>query len=410
MTTSTSGRGETPFDRHTGGPLEGILIADFGRVLAGPYCTMLLADLGATVIKVESPIGDETRSWGPPRYEGESTYYLSVNRNKHSVALDFSDPEDLRAAQELAARADIVAENFKPGGLAKFGLDYDSVRQANPNVIYASVSGFGTEGGAHLPGYDLLVQALLGMISLTGDPGAEGYRAGVAIFDVMTGLHSALGILAALHHRDRTGEGQHVEMNLMASALSGMVNQTGGFALNGLVPTRLGNDHPSIYPYAPFPTADGDLVVAIGNDAQFRTLAQELDISAVCEDPRFATNVARSEFRDELRVILTERFSAKTATEWFDLLTGVGLPCAPILDVGAGVAFAERIGLDPVVEVGQGDRRMRGIRHPITYSRTPASYDRAAPELDGDGDAIRAWLGRSTDTPAGASRLAHASR
>lgn len=392
MTNSMTERGASPFDRKTGGPLEGILIADFGRVLAGPYCTMLLADLGATVIKVESLLGDESRGWGPPRYKGESAYYLSVNRNKQSIALNFSDPEDLKVARELAARADIVAENFKPGGLAKFGLDYESVRDENPGVIYASVSGFGTAGGAGLPGYDLLVQALSGMMSVTGSPEGDGFRSGVAIFDVMTGLHATTGILAALHHRDRTGEGQLLELNLMASALSGMVNQTGGYALTGQVPTRLGNDHPSIYPYAPFPTAEGEIVLALGNDGQFRTLCRELDLEGLASDSRFATNVARSEHRDALREKLVERLSEKNANDWFESLSAVGLPCAPILDVGEGIAFAEKIGLDPVVEVGRGDRRMRGIRHPVTFSRTPASYDLAAPELDADGTAVRAWL------------------
>jgi len=268
--------------------LSGTVIADFGRGLAGPYCTMLLADMGATVIKVESPIGDETRAWMPPEHEGKSTYYLSINRNKLSIELDFSDPRDLATARELAARADVVIENFKPGGLEKFGLDYQSVAAGNPDVIFASITGFGTAGGASLPGYDLLVQAASGLMSLTGAPETEPFRAGVAVVDVFTGMHACIGILAALNHRRVTGEGQRVEVNLMSSALSGLVNQTGAYAIAGVVPTRMGNEHPSIYPYEPIATGDGEIVLAIGNDRQFRVLCRELGTPELVEDPRFA--------------------------------------------------------------------------------------------------------------------------
>lgn len=381
-----------PFDRSGAGPFAGVLVADFGRVLAGPYCTMLLADLGATVIKVESPIGDETRTWTPPQYQDEATYFLSVNRNKQSVVLDFQNPDDLRLAQRLAARADVVTENFKPGGLRRFGLDYESVARTNPEVIYASITGFGTEGGADLPGYDLLVQALSGLMSITGAPATDGFRAGVAVFDVITGLHTTIAIASALFHRQRTGAGQHVELNLMSSALSGMVNQTGGYLLSGRAPTRMGNDHPSIYPYAPFPTADGDLVLAIGNDAQFRKLCDVLGLPELADDVRFATNADRSACRDELRPILTEWLAARSAQDWFDLLTAARIPCAPILDVGGGIDFARRIGLDPVVIAGEGERAMPTIRNPIRFSRTPPTYRNAAPRLDQDGAAIRRWL------------------
>ncbi|WP_169077087.1 CaiB/BaiF CoA transferase family protein [Microcella alkalica] len=374
------------------GPFAGLLVADFGRVLAGPYCTMLMADLGATVIKVESSLGDETRSWMPPSYEGESTYYLSINRNKQSIVLDLRDAGDLELAQELAARADVVTENFKPGGLARYGLNYESVARANPSVIYASITGFGTAGGADLPGYDLLVQALSGLMSLTGSPTTEGFRSGVAVFDVITGLHTAIAVTSALYHRERTGQGQHVELDLMSSALSGMVNQTGGYLLSGRVPTRMGNDHPSIYPYAPFPTADGDLVLAIGNDAQFRTLCAALGAPQLPTDPRFATNAERSAHRDELRPVIVGLLAAAPATEWFERLSALGLPCAPSLDVGAGLAFAERIGLDPVVVSGTGDRALPGVRNPMRFSRTPASYRSAPPRLDEHGEAIRRWL------------------
>lgn len=397
MTNTKTPGGAPPFQGPSSGPLAGLVVADLGRVLAGPYCTMLLGDLGATVIKVESRTGDETRSWSPPQYEGESTYFLSVNRNKKSVVLDFDEPDDLELGRRLLARSDIVIENFKPGGLSRFGLDYDDVRIANPDVIYASISGFGELGGAGLPGYDLLVQALSGMMDLTGSPESEGYRAGVAVFDVITGLHALSGILAALHHRDRTGEGQHLTLNLMASALSGMVNQTGGYVLSGQVPQRLGNDHPSIYPYAPFPTLEGDIVLTIGNDQQFRLLCAALDLVALPDDPRFASNTSRSENREHLRPLLTERLSTRSASDWFEELSAKRVPCAPKLDVAGGIDFARRIGLDPVVDVGGVGRHMAGIRHPVSFSRTPASYDVAPPVLDSSGDEVRSWLSQEHD-------------
>jgi crotonobetainyl-CoA:carnitine CoA-transferase CaiB-like acyl-CoA transferase len=378
------------------GPLSGTIIADFGRVLAGPYCTMLLADMGATVIKVESPIGDETRAWMPPEHEGKSTYYLSINRNKLSIELDFSDPGDLATARELAARADVVIENFKPGGLEKFGLDYQSVAAQNPDVIFTSITGFGTAGGASLPGYDLLVQAASGLMSLTGAPETEPFRAGVAVVDVFTGMHACIGILAALNHRRVTGEGQRVEVNLMSSALSGLVNQTGAYAIAGVVPTRMGNEHPSIYPYEPIASTISPSPVAIGNDRQFRVLCRELGTPELVEDPRFAFAPDRSRNRLDLRPLLEAALSHATATEWFERLTAAGIPCAPIQDVAAGVQFAERIGLDPIIQAGSGDDSLSGIRNPITFSQTPATYDKAPPELGADTELVRRWLAGSS--------------
>jgi crotonobetainyl-CoA:carnitine CoA-transferase CaiB-like acyl-CoA transferase len=276
------------------GPLSGLLVADFSRVLAGPYCTMILGDLGAEVIKVEGPGGDDTRHWMPPLRGGVSTYYLSINRNKRSIQLNLRDEADRAVAAELSRRADILVENFKPGGLRQFGLDYDSVRAANPSVIYASVTGFGAGGGAHLPGYDLIVEAMSGLMSLQGDADGPPFRAGIAVFDVISGLQTAIGILAALDHRNRTGEGQLVEANLMASALAGMVNQTGAYALAGVVPHRMGNAHPSLFPYEPLPTADGDLVIAAGNDTQFRNLCTVLGAPGLAADERFAANSGRT--------------------------------------------------------------------------------------------------------------------
>jgi crotonobetainyl-CoA:carnitine CoA-transferase CaiB-like acyl-CoA transferase len=374
------------------GPLAGLLVADFSRVLAGPYCTMILGDLGADIIKVEGPGGDDTRHWMPPVRGGISTYYLSINRNKRSIQLNLRDEADRAAAAELARRADIMVENFKPGGLRQFGLDYETVRATNPKLIYASITGFGSGGGAHLPGYDLIVEAMSGLMSLQGDADGPPYRAGVAVFDVISGLQTTIGVLAALDHRRRTGEGQLVEVNLMAAALSGMVNQTGAFASAGVVPHRMGNSHPSLFPYEPLPTGDGDLVIAAGNDAQFRNLCAVLGAPELSTDERFAANSGRTANRDQLRPLLIERLKTRPATEWFDKLIAAGVPCGPINTVAGGIEFAEQIGLDPVVASGQGESAVPGIRNPLRFSSTAARYSLPPPSLDEHGEEIRAWL------------------
>jgi crotonobetainyl-CoA:carnitine CoA-transferase CaiB-like acyl-CoA transferase len=383
-------------DQHPG-PLDGLLIADFSRVLAGPYCTMLLGDLGATVIKVESPAGDDTRNWMPPDRNGVATYYMAINRNKRSITLDFNDPTDLQLAHELASRADIFIENFKPGGLKRFGLDYDSVQQRNEGIIYASISGFGTEQGASLPGYDLIVQAMSGLMSLTGDADGPAFRSGISVFDVMAGLHATIGILAALNHRNHTGEGQHVEVSLFASALSGMVNQTTAYVAGGVIPTRMGNAHPSLFPYESLPTADLDLIIAAGNNGQFEKLCEILDLPELPRDPRFANTKDRTRNREALRPLLVERLSTKTANEWFRTLTAAGVPCGPINTVEGGITFAREIGLNPVVEVGTRDDAVPLIRHPITFSQTPPRHKLPPPKLGQDNEQIRAWLSHTAD-------------
>ena len=372
------------------GPLAGIVVADFSRVLAGPYCTMLLGDLGAEVIKVESPAGDDTRHWVPPRRGDTGTYYLAINRNKRSIVLDLSDSNDLAVAHALSARADVMIQNFKPGGLRRFGLDYDSVAARNAASIYCSISGFGADKGASLPGYDLLVQAVSGLMSLTGSPDGPPYRAGISVFDVMTGLHSAIGILAALHHRDSTGLGQHIETNLLSSAMSSLVNQTSAYVAGDVVPHRMGNSHLSLFPYEPLATADGDLIVIAGNDSQFRKLAAVLGIEQVAADERFATVGARNENRELLRPILLGRLAERPAQEWFDVLTAAGIPCGPINDIRAGVQLATDLGLEPVVMAGG----VPTVRNPIRMSATPAHYDLAPPGLNEHGNEIRSWLGQ----------------
>ncbi|HUQ59422.1 CoA transferase [Lentzea sp.] len=375
------------------GPLEGLLVADFSRVLAGPYATMLLADMGASVVKVEGPAGDETRTWMPPVRDDVSTYYLGINRGKRSIALDLRNPEDAALGRELARRADVLIENFKPGGLAKYGLDHASVSADNPKVVYASITGFGSGEGSHVPGYDLMVQAISGLMSLTGDPEGPPYRAGISVFDVMAGNHAVIGILAALRHRDATGQGQLVEVNLLSSALTGLVNHSSAFVAGGTVPFRMGNAHPSVFPYEPLPTADNDLIVAAANDRQFRKLCEVLGLPEVPDDPRFARNADRTRNREELRPVLEERLRTRGAVEWFDLLVAAGVPCGPINTIDGGFAMAERFGLDPVVVVGD----VPTTRHPIRFSETPAVYELPPPGLDEHGAELRAWLEEDRD-------------
>ncbi|MGY1823563.1 CaiB/BaiF CoA transferase family protein [Geodermatophilus sp. SYSU D00079] len=376
-----------------GGPLSGLLVADFSRVLAGPYATMLLADLGAEVVKVESPAGDDTRSWAPPVRDGVSTYYLGVNRNKRSIALDLKDDGDAAAARELARRADVLIENFKPGGLARFGLDYETVAEDNPGIVYASISGFGSgPEGRKLPGYDLIVQAISGLMSLTGDPDGEPYRAGISVFDVMAGLHATIGVLSALNARHETGRGQHVEVNLLASALSGLVNHSSAYVAGGVVPFRMGNSHPSLFPYEPLPCSDGDLIITAGNSGQFRKLVEVLGVPELADDPRFLRNEDRTANRDQLRPLLVERLRTRTKQEWFRDIIAAGVPCGPINTVDQGVAFAEEVGLDPVVTVGEGDAAVPSVRNPIRFSATPADYRLPPPRLDQHGAEIREWL------------------
>jgi crotonobetainyl-CoA:carnitine CoA-transferase CaiB-like acyl-CoA transferase len=364
--------------------LDGIRILDFSRVLAGPLATMVLADLGAVVTKVERPgTGDETRSWGPPfDHRGHATYFEAVNRNKTAVALDLAIPADLARARELARGADVVVENFRPGVMDRLGLGYETLRAANDDIIVCSITGFGAGDGAGLPGYDLLVQAVGGLMSITGDPTGEPQKVGVALVDVITGLYASVGILAALRHRDRTGEGQRVELDLLTCLLSALVNQSSAFTLAGVIGERMGNAHPSVAPYELYATGDGDLVLAVGNDRQFAALCAELGAPGLTADPRFATNSARVAHRHDLRLALEARLRARPARAWVEALGDAGVPAGQVNDIAGAFAFAQRLGLEPVVDIPREDGSTASlVRNPIRLSATPPRYRTAPPLL-----------------------------
>jgi crotonobetainyl-CoA:carnitine CoA-transferase CaiB-like acyl-CoA transferase len=373
-------------------PLEDVLVADFTRVLAGPLATMTLGDLGAEVIKVESPAGDETRTWKPPATaDGGATYFLAVNRNKRSVALDLAEPGDAALAAELARRADVMVDNFKPGTLDRFGLGPERLRAANPRLVHCSITGFGTGPGAALPGYDPLVQALSGLMSITGPGDGEASKVGVALVDVIAGLGATTAILAALAARERSGEGQRIEIDLLSSALAALVNQASGYLNAGAVPTRLGNVHPSIEPFATFAAADGPVMICAGNDRQFAALARALGDEALAAEPRFATNPDRVANRDELRALIEARLATAPAGEWVERLRAAGVPAGAVNDVAGAFALAEELGLEPVDE----HDGVRTVASPLGLRATPARTRRPPPALDEHGDEIRGWLSGS---------------
>lgn len=364
--------------------LHGLRILDFSRVLAGPFATMMLADLGATVTKVERPGGgDETRSWGPP-YDarGESTYFQSVNRNKASLVLDLHAQADRERAHALAAAADVIVENFRPGVMDRLGLGYTALSAKRPGLIYCSITGFGAGPGAELPGYDLLVQALGGLMSITGAREGEPQKVGVALVDVLAGLFASVGILAALRHRDATGQGQRVDVDLLSALLAALVNQGSGYTIAGAVPERLGNAHPSISPYELFDTAQGQLVLAVGNERQFTALCEVLGAPELAREERFTGNGQRVAHRLLLRAELERRLAAKAAVDWAGELTAVRVPAGVVNDLAGAFALAESLGLDPVVEVPAPDGASVPLtRNPIRLSLTPPSYRSAPPRL-----------------------------
>ena len=381
--------------------LSGLIVADFSRVLAGPFVTMTLGDLGADVIKVERPEGDDTRAWGPPFAADESTYYLGLNRNKRSIVLDLHDSADRDVAARLVRHADVLVENFRPGVMDRFGLDEQTVRTDNPALVYCSISAFGSEAGRNLAGYDLLVQALGGLMSITGRDATHPTKVGVAMVDVLAGLFATIGILAALRERDRSGAGQRVEVNLLSTLLSALANQSASYVLADVVPTAMGNGHPSIAPYDTFQTGDGTLVLAVGTDHQFRLLCDAIAGPELSIDPRFLTNELRVRHRHRLRHLIECRLANRGAAEWTSILTTVGVPAGSVNNIKEAFALAEQLGLRPIAQT-RDDPGIRGrqVASPLTLSETPVVYGRRAPSLGEHTQDIRALLDLSSDSAA----------
>lgn len=370
-----------------GSSLGGLRIADFSRVLAGPFATMMLGDLGAEVIKIERPgTGDDTRTWAPPHDEsGMATYFLAVNRNKESIILDLRDPEDLEKARELIAGSDVVVENFRVGVMEKLGLGYEELAAINPGLVFCSITGFGSGAGASMAGYDFLIQAVGGLMSITGDPDGGPRKVGVAMVDVLAGLFASIGILAALRHRDATGQGQRVEINLLSTLLAALANQSSAFTAGDVVAGRMGNDHPSIAPYSAYRAADGDLVLAVGNDRQFRDLCVELGAEHLADDPRFLTNGDRVENRETLRVGLEAVLRESGVDAWVERLEKVRVPAGRVNDIGAAFELAEQLGLNPIVEIPrESGPPVRLPANPINLSRSPVEYRSPPPSAPGE--------------------------
>ena len=363
--------------------LENLRVLDFSRVLAGPFATMMLADFGATVTKVERPGGgDETRSWGPPYDErGEATYFQSVNRNKHAIVLDLRNEGHERRAR-AGPRGGRDRRELPPGGDGQARARLRAAPGHRPALIYCSITGFGGGAGARLPGYDLLAQALGGLMSITGEPDGAPQKVGVALVDVLAGLFSTVGILAALRHRDATGEGQLVEVNLLWSLLAALVNQASAYTVAGVVPERMGNAHPSITPYAPYRTADGELVLAAGNERQFAALCEVIGAPELAPDARFESNGERVNNREALHDELEARLAARPASEWAPLMTEARVPAGVVNDVRRAFALAQTLGLEPTVSIARDDGgAVLLTRNPVTLSRTPATYRCAPPSL-----------------------------
>jgi crotonobetainyl-CoA:carnitine CoA-transferase CaiB-like acyl-CoA transferase len=390
--------------------LAGIKVLDLSRILAGPTATQLLGDLGADVVKVERPgEGDDTRKWGPPyirdkdgNLTDESAYYLSANRNKRSIGIDIATPEGQALVFELLESADVLIENYKVGGLEKYGLSYAQLKDRFPSLVYCSVTGFGQTGPyASRPGYDFLIQGMGGIMSLTGDPAGAPMKVGVGVADVMTGMYATVGILAALRHRDKTGEGQHIDISLLDTQIAWLVNAGCNYLADKQVPTRLGNGHPNIVPYQTFPTSDAPMILAVGNDAQFRRFCEVAEIQHVASDPRFATNVQRIAHRKEVCQLVEQALLQKPRSHWLHALEVAGVPCGPVNNLAE--VFA-----DPHVQARGAEIHMEcewaedGAVHllanPLRMSKTPPSYRRPPPRLDEHRQEVLAdWL-PPTDT------------
>ncbi len=378
-----------------------VLVADFSRVLSGPTVTMFLADLGADVIKIERPgVGDDTRSWGPPFLGDESTYFLSVNRNKRSVALDLTSAEGIAAARELVARADVLVENFRPGTMEKLGLGYEDARRLNPGLVYCSISGFGSGAGADRPGYDFVVQAVGGLMSITGEPDGSPMKVGVALVDILAGLHATIGVMAGLRERESTGTGRHVEVNLFSSLLSSLANQGSAYALAGVIPQRLGNVHPSITPYELFQTRDKQVAIACGTDRQFEGLCKVLQCEPLIDDPRFSSNRDRVGNRLALLEVLKPAFAAIGAEELLRALDEVGVPAGAVNDVAEAFAFAERLGLEPLQRVATAEGDLPQVSSPLRFDGVTPSVHSAPPTLGQHTEEILEWLGMGRESSA----------
>ncbi len=362
-------------------PLEGIRVLDFSRVLAGPLCTQILGDLGADVVKVERPeAGDDTRHWGPPFVGEDAAYFLSLNRNKRSIALDLSTPSGGDVARRLARTADVVVENFRPELMRSFGLDAETLRTNNPGLVYCSFTAYTDPAMAGRPGYDIIVQAISGLMSVTGEPGGEPTKVGVAILDVVAGLYCAIGVLAALEERRRTGRGRRVEVSLYDASVAAMVNQAANFLLGGAVPERLGSEHPNIVPYQVFPASDRSFVLAAGNDRFFRRTCEVIGRPELADDVRFATNDVRVTNRAELLPLLRECFATRTASEWLDALEAAGVPCSPIRRMNE--VFAPPEGAAMVLEVPDVARGLlRLVASPIRFDGGVSPVRRPPPSL-----------------------------
>ena len=390
-------------------PLHGIRVLDLSRVLAGPWASQTLADLGAEVIKIEKPgEGDDTRGWGPPFVKkpdgtpGDAAYFLSANRGKKSVAIDMASPEGQKLLRELALTSDIVLENFKVGGLKKYGLDYDSLRQLNPRLIYCSITGFGQDGPyAPRAGYDFMIQGMGGLMSLTGQPdgqpGAEPMKVGVAFADIFTGLYGAIGILAALQHRNSTGQGQHIDMALLDTQVAVLANQALNYLVGGKPPGRLGNAHPNIVPYQAFPTKDGHIILAVGNDRQFREFCAIAGLDTLAAEERFASNRGRVENRAELIPQIAAVMKAKTTAQWVAALEAAAVPCGPINRLDEVFADEQVKARGLKLELTRADGTVTpSVASPLRFSESPVEYARAAPALGADtGEVLTGVLGLS---------------
>ncbi|MBX3513361.1 MAG: CoA transferase [Xanthobacteraceae bacterium] len=383
------------------GPLDGIKVLELARVLAGPWAGQVLSDLGADVIKIERPgQGDETRTWGPPYVVGtngenfSAAYYHAINRGKRSVLADFTRKEDVDLVVALIREADVVLENYKVGDLTKFGLDYESVRKINPRAIYCSVTGFGQNGPySHRPGYDLIIQAMGGIMDITGEPDREPMRTGVAYVDVFTGVYSAVGILSGLIARSKTGEGQHIDMSLMDVQTSVLANQALNYLVSGKAPRRMGNAHPNVVPYQAFETSDGYMIIAVGNDGQFKSFCDVLDLQHVRDDPRYASNGKRNDNRASLISTLTDKTRLRTREDLLAALEKAGVPAGPIRSIDEVFADPQVIARKMQINLPDNavkDGSIPGVRSPILMSETPLHYDKPSPKHGEHSDNVRA--------------------